>query len=106
MASFGNVQPSDALRKGNQGLHARVRQVQAGGRIALRSADLLADVVAVETSMSTLLAAWSSSLWSRLFAPRLFAPRLFTSRLFAGASSLMAVGMASSLLRDSCRGYS
>ncbi|KAE8995439.1 hypothetical protein PF011_g16327 [Phytophthora fragariae] len=101
MASFGNVQPSDALRKGNQGLHARVRQVQAGGRIALRSADLLADVVAVETSMSTLLAAWSSSLWSRLFAPR-----LFTSRLFAGASSLMAVGMASSLLRDSCRGYS
>ncbi|KAE9323532.1 hypothetical protein PF008_g17322 [Phytophthora fragariae] len=101
MASFGNVQPSDALRKGNQGLHARVRQVQAGGRIALRSADLLADVVAVETSMSTLLAAWSSSLWSRLFAPR-----LFTSRLFAGASSLMAVGMASLLLRDSCRGYS
>ncbi|KAE8980404.1 hypothetical protein PR003_g11502 [Phytophthora rubi] len=96
MASFGNVQPSDALRKGNQGLHARVRQVQAGGRIALRAADLLADVVAVETSMSTLLAAWSSSLWSRLF----------TSRLFAGALSLMAVGMASSLLRDSCRGYS
>ncbi|KAE8906010.1 hypothetical protein PF007_g1013 [Phytophthora fragariae] len=76
-------------------------QVQAEGIMALRATDLVADDVAVETSMSTLLAAWSSSLWSRLFAPRLFA-----SRLFAGASSLMAVAMASSLLRDSCRAYS
>ncbi|KAE9214610.1 hypothetical protein PF005_g9764 [Phytophthora fragariae] len=60
--------------------------------MALRAAGLVADDVAAETSMSTHLAAWSSSLWSRLLAPR-----LFTSRLFAGASSLMLVEMMSSL---------
>ncbi|KAE8889249.1 hypothetical protein PF003_g26699 [Phytophthora fragariae] len=64
--------------------------------MAQRAADFVADDVAVETSMSTLPAAWSSSLWSRPLAPR----------LFAGASSLMAVAIASTLLRDSCRGYS
>ncbi|KAE9333234.1 hypothetical protein PF008_g14552 [Phytophthora fragariae] len=64
--------------------------------MALRAAGLVADDVAVETSMSTLMAAWSSSLWSQLLAPR----------LFAGASSLMPVAMASALLMDSYRGYS
>ncbi|KAE9018052.1 hypothetical protein PR001_g2659 [Phytophthora rubi] len=59
--------------------------------MALRAADLVADDVAVETSMSTLMAAWS-----QLLAPR----------LFAGASSLMPVAMASALLMDSYRGYS
>ncbi|KAE9013009.1 hypothetical protein PF007_g9599 [Phytophthora fragariae] len=58
--------------------------------MALRAAGLVADDVIVETSMSTLLAAWSSSLRSRLLASR-----LFTSRLFAGGSSVMPVPMAS-----------
>ncbi|KAE9273012.1 hypothetical protein PF008_g29951 [Phytophthora fragariae] len=76
-------------------------QVQAEESMALRAVDLVADDVAAETSMLTLLAAWSSSLW-----PRLLAPRLFTSRLFAGASSLMLVAMVSSLPEDSPREYS
>ncbi|KAE8885901.1 hypothetical protein PF005_g23978 [Phytophthora fragariae] len=79
--------------------------------MALRAADLVVDDVTVETSMSTLLAAWSSSLWSLLFAPLLFAPllfasRLFTSRLFAGTSWLMPVAMVSSLPEDLRRKYS
>ncbi|KAE8875195.1 hypothetical protein PF005_g21150 [Phytophthora fragariae] len=74
--------------------------------MALRAADLVADDVTVETSMSTLLAAWSSSLWSLLFAPRLFASRLFTLRLFAGTSWLMPVAMVSSLPEDPRREYS
>ncbi|KAE8981158.1 hypothetical protein PF005_g23309 [Phytophthora fragariae] len=83
------------VRNGHQGLHARSIQVQAEGSMALRAADLVADDVVVETSMSTLLVAWSSSLRSRLLAPRLFASRLFTSRLFVGGSSVMPVPMAS-----------
>ncbi|KAE9330731.1 hypothetical protein PF008_g15673 [Phytophthora fragariae] len=74
--------------------------------MALRAADLVVDDVTVETSMSTLLAAWSSSLWSLLFAPLLFASRLFTSRLFAGTSWLMPVAMVSSLPEDLRRKYS
>ncbi|KAE9074189.1 hypothetical protein PF007_g25513 [Phytophthora fragariae] len=74
--------------------------------MALRAADLVANDVAVETSMSTLLAAWSSMLWSRLLAPRLFASRLFTSRPFAGTSWLMSVTMVSPLPEDSRREYS
>ncbi|KAE8888072.1 hypothetical protein PF003_g27817 [Phytophthora fragariae] len=64
--------------------------------MALRAGGLVADDVAVETSMSILQAAWSSSLWSRLLAPR----------LFAGTSWLMLVAMVSSLLGDSRREYS
>ncbi|KAE8905872.1 hypothetical protein PF005_g29985 [Phytophthora fragariae] len=81
-------------------------QVQAEESMALRAVDLVADDVAAETSMLTLLAAWSSSLWPRLLAPRLFTSRLFASRLFAGASSLMLVAMVSSLPEDSPREYS
>ncbi|KAE8971046.1 hypothetical protein PF005_g27328 [Phytophthora fragariae] len=71
-------------------------QVQAEESMALRAVDLVADDVAAETSMSTLLAAWSSSLWPRLLAPR----------LFAGASSLILVAMVSSLPEDPPREYS
>ncbi|KAE9161817.1 hypothetical protein PF005_g31090 [Phytophthora fragariae] len=104
MASSGITRQRAAesgASRGHQYLHARAKQVQDDGSMALRAADLVADDVTVETSMSALLAAWSSSLWSLLFASR-----LFTSRLFAGTSWLMPVAMVSSLPEDPRREYS
>ncbi|KAE8895916.1 hypothetical protein PF003_g19971 [Phytophthora fragariae] len=60
MASSGTARQraadSDASR-GYRDLHTRAMQVQAEGSMALRAADLVADDVAVDMSMSTLQAA-------------------------------------------------